>query len=745
MKESGLEILAPAGNFDCAMAAIHSGADAIYLGLSSFSARANAENFNDSSLENIILKAHCLDVKVYVAMNTLIKDNELNDFFKELISVWNLGIDAIIMQDIYLGKIVHEKYPQIVLHLSTQAGICNTYGAKYAKECGFSRVILARETPLKEIEKITQIIETEVFVQGALCTAYSGQCYFSSFAGGNSGNRGKCKQPCRKKYFYDRKGYDQKAYALSLSDLCVGEDIERLKAAGVLSFKIEGRMRRAEYVSAAVGYYRLLLDGESSQIRKGQALSDLRKTYNRGNYTRGLTFSQDKRFLSRAVQGHLGEKVGVVKVENGQFNVESTYIPQMGDAFKILRNGSEVGGAVFAKTTKRGFQISSKIRLMNGDSVFITTSKEVNERLLGKEKRKKILLKRVCFAENQKAFVECNGQTFYSEFVCESATSRPLSKEDVQACFLKVGELPFTIEIEELTVGNVFIPKSLLNSFRREIYERLVNVTFGREKLLEEEIIFDNALNGSNQKTAVVASSFSWTEKVAPSIAIWKPYDYTLEPDKHFLSGVFEKYVYMPPLTTEKDLERIQQLIKQYNLDGVYSENYSAISFARENKFFVFAGTGFNLTNKLSVQKLLEEKCVQYYAVSKELDEKEQAELDSAKGFTLTSGNLKLMDLCYCPFEKTCKSCDRKSIYSLTDENNRVFPVRRYVNASGECRFEVYNCAELIGKSSSGQLLDCSILNEEQTEIAVMAKDNEEKQKLLYKSYTSGHRRKSVL
>ena len=745
MEEKSLEILAPAGSFDCAMAAIHSGADAIYLGLSSFSARANAENFTDSSLENIINKAHCLDVKVYVAMNTLIKDGELATFFKELIDAWNLGVDAIIMQDIYLGNIIHEKYPQIVLHLSTQAGVCNVYGAKYAKECGFSRVILARETPLSEVQKISQIIETEVFVQGALCTAYSGQCYFSSFAGGNSGNRGKCKQPCRKKYFYDRKGYDEKAYALSLSDLCVGEEIEKLKEAGVLSFKIEGRMRRAEYVSAAVSYYRLLLDGEFSQKIKSDALSDLKKTYNRGNYTHGLTFSQDKRFLSRAVQGHLGEKVGVVKVENGQFNVESSYVPQVGDAFKILRNGNEVGSAIFSKLTKRGFQIVSKVRLINGDGVFVTTSKEVNERLLSKEKRKNIFLSEICFTENQKAFVKCNGETFYSEFICENASSRPLTKEEVQACFMKVGDLPLTVEISSLTVGNVFVPKSLLNGFRREVYERICNETSVREKLIKENLFDDNRLKGSNDKTAVIASEFSWVKKISPSIAIWKPYDYNLEPDQYFQSGGFEKYLYMPPLTTEKDLDRIKYLIDRYNLNGVYSENYSAVAFAKRNGFSVFAGTGFNLTNRLSIQKMLEDNTVQYYAVSKELDEKEQACLDSEKGFALMSGNLKLMDLCYCPFEKTCKSCDKKSVYSLTDENNRVFPVRRYLNSSGECRFEVYNCAELVGKYNSGQLIDCSIFNEEQTAMAVMAKDNEEMQKSLYKNYTSGHRRKSVL
>ena len=249
MKTTEYEILAPAGNLETAKIAIKSGANAVYLGLSSFSARANAENFDECALIETLKFARLFGVKVYVAMNTIVKEGEREEFLRTLLRVWSLGVDAIILQDLFLGKAVHEAYPDIVLHLSTQAGICNEQGARFAKQCGFTRVILARETPLSEIEKITPIIETEVFVQGALCTCFSGQCYFSSFVGGNSGNRGRCKQPCRKQYSYDRMGYEEKAYALSLSDLCVGEDIVKLQNAGVISFKIEGRMRRSEYVA----------------------------------------------------------------------------------------------------------------------------------------------------------------------------------------------------------------------------------------------------------------------------------------------------------------------------------------------------------------------------------------------------------------------------------------------------------------------------------------------------------------
>ncbi len=226
----------------------------LYLGLSDFSARSSAENFNMAEFKEICDYAHVFGVKAYVALNTVVKDCELEKFFNTAVEAWNCGADALIIQDIFLGKYFKSKCPQIVLHLSTQAGTCNEYGARLAKEYGFDRVIVARETKISDIEKISKIIETEVFVQGALCTCFSGQCYMSSFAGGNSGNRGRCKQPCRKLYSIDRRGFEEEAYRLSLSDLCVGESIKEFICAGVKSFKIEGRMRRQEYVAAAVGY-----------------------------------------------------------------------------------------------------------------------------------------------------------------------------------------------------------------------------------------------------------------------------------------------------------------------------------------------------------------------------------------------------------------------------------------------------------------------------------------------------------
>ncbi|MBO5479568.1 MAG: U32 family peptidase [Clostridia bacterium] len=734
------EILAPAGNVQCARAAIHAGADAIYLGYSAFSARQSAENFDVESLRDIVFYAHLFGVKVYLAMNTLVKDEEIPSFLSIFQTVCGVGIDAVILQDALLGKAVHKASPGVVLHLSTQAGVCNENGAIFAKECGFSRVILARETPLDEIVKIAKIIETETFVQGALCTCFSGQCYFSSFIGGNSGNRGRCKQPCRKRYSYNRVGFEEPSYALSLSDLCVGEEIQKLVNAGVVSFKIEGRMRRAEYVSAAVSYYRAILDGDLDK-EKQQALSALKRTYNRGNYTKGLTFGQDKRFLSTAVQGHIGEKVGVVKVINGKYVVDGFFRPSEGDAFKILRDGKEVGGATFEKCQAKGFTIRSQSRLRNGDSVFITTDTALNAALLSKEKRATLYVQGY-FHENEYAIVESGEITVRSETPLQSADARPLTVEEVRACFAKTDGLPVDIVFTTLSMqGSVFIPKSQLNALRRSFFDAL------RQSLTKSACITCGELSqpistaGKNEKTAVISSNFAG---VACDVAIWKVDDFQQKPDETFIQSTFEKYVYYPPFCTSQDEEVLAGYIQKYHLDGVYAENYSALIFAKKYNVKTFAGTGLHLFNRYALSELLHGYDVSYYAVSKETTLKEQRALMGEKAFALTLGNIKLMDLCYCPFGKTCKSCDRKQIYTLTDENGREFPVRRYRSANGDCRFEVYNCADLIGKTQGvGTLIDVTVAKDKSLIIA--AKSDIDKQKDTCKQYTSGHSLRGVL
>lgn len=727
------EILAPAGNKECALAAVDSGADALYLGYSAFSARASAENFDLSALKEIIDYAHAFGVKIYVTMNTMVKESELAEFLATLISVHNAGADGILLQDIFLGKYIHERYPDVCLHLSTQAGCNNVYGARLAKEYGFSRVVLARETDIADIREIAKIIETEVFVQGALCTCFSGQCYFSSFIGGNSGNRGRCKQPCRKRYTYDT-GEKKECYALSLSDLSVGERVEELLSAGVYSLKIEGRMRRPEYVAAAVRYYKRLLQGEQTAGN----LSDLKRSYNRGNYTAGLAFGQDKRLLSTSVQGHIGEKVGVVKVLNGQYYVESREKFTEGDGFKVLREGGEVGGATFVKSDKRGFYIGSKSRLKNGDGVFVTTDTALNDRLVWKEHRKLPVKITVKGREGERLVAVAPewGIEVRSDFLLQTAKSSPLGIQEVTECFLKTDEYPIKPEVTTEIVGNCFVPKSQMNGLRRTFFAKLyARLTENKNTQYEYVPVERVAFGGKNKKIAGMGATF---EGLAPDICIVKPSDY----GQIELPRGGEKYLYLPPFLGQADVERLQKTDLSA-FDGIYAEGTYGILLARQWNKKLFAGTGFNLSNSIAVNEV--RKVAEYYALSKELSLCEQEGLTSEKSFILSAGSIKVMDLIYCPFGKRCGQCEDRKDYTLTDEGSRSFPVRRY-RLNGACRFEVYNCAYLLAPQSiTGSLIDLSTVPVSAREELIKENIDQEKVKKALFPVTNGHSKKSVL
>lgn len=725
------EILAPAGDEKCAYAAINAGADAIYLGLSAFSARSNAENFGYEALEKLIGYAHVLGVKIYVAMNTLVKDGELEEFIKTAVKVHNLGADALIIQDIYLGAYLKKTYPQMCLHLSTQAGVCNAYGARYAKELGFSRVILARETALSDIAEIAKIIETEVFVQGALCTCFSGQCYLSSFAGGNSGNRGKCKQPCRKRYSVDRKGFEELAYRISLSDLCVGEDIEKLVEAGVSSFKIEGRMRRPEYVSAAVTYYKKLFDGgvENSD------LSALKRTYNRGNYTKGLAFGQDKSFLSAAVQGHIGEYLGTVSVESGKFILRTSEACGEGDGFKILRGGKEVGGAVYGGKIKGGFVLKSAQRLKNGDKVFITTDVKLNAGLLEKRRTLKVEIS-ARFAGGEQPKVTLNGKEYTASFTVERAQGRPFTAENFETCFNKTDTYPLEVVYKDIEIcGEVFVPMSLLNAFRREVYAQFCgsHIPNGAE-MIEKYLQLPRPEKPAKcGKTAIISRTL---KGLKADIGILKPDDYSADFSPLLKGFEGEKYLYLPPCISGIELERIKSLLNAF--DGIYCGGNYAFPLAKELNKKLFAGGGFNIFNCLSLSLCPAD----YIALSKELTTAEAKPLARENTFYLTAGDIKVMDLIYCPFGKSCGQCDKRGIYTLTDENGRAFPMRRY-EVSG-CRFELFNCARLVSENNfTGALYDLTTC-ENPAEVQTQLNDTKAL-KAHFKNYTKGHTENPVL
>ncbi len=288
---SKIELLSPAGDLECLKVAVQTGANAVYFGAEEFNARVNSRNFNKQELVEAIEYAKLRGVKTHLTLNILIKNNEFEDALKLIEFVYNAGIDAVIIQDLGLAKKVIELFPDLEVHSSTQMTIYNLDGAKKIKELGFSRCVLARELTINEIENICKNtnIDIEVFIHGALCISYSGQCLMSSMIGGRSGNRGKCAGTCRLPYTLLKDGREQeKGYLLSSKDVCTLDIIPELINSGVKSFKIEGRMKSKEYVGIVTSIYRKYIDlvenGEEYIVDEKDR-EKLMQIFNRGGFS----------------------------------------------------------------------------------------------------------------------------------------------------------------------------------------------------------------------------------------------------------------------------------------------------------------------------------------------------------------------------------------------------------------------------------------------------------------------------
>jgi len=481
-----LEILAPSGNEECAEVAIANGADAIYLGYTAFSARDGAENFDDEGLLRILRKAHFSGVKVYVAMNTAVKEKELNTFLKTLIKLWTAGVDAIIMQDLLLGKYVHSLYPEIVLHASTQAGICSEYGAKLAKEYGFSRVILARETPLAEIAKITKIIETEVFVQGALCTCFSGQCYFSSFVGGNSGNRGRCKQPCRRA-FSGKNGSALRI--LSPADLAGNSLLEELDKLKIASLKIEGRLRTPDYIWKTARAYRILLDNPGDPAAVKEAENIFRTVPGRKKST-GFYFQSDwKKLVDPAESGAFGECAAKVeKVIRAGMTVKILSSLHLGDRLRVMPpSGGE--GESFTLATLENRRKEKLIRGRSGETLFIPGSfraapgheiRRIGENGFDFSRRAAALpgyrrligLKLAVSAQCFRAEIPRISGIWECRTDFLPAEKHPLEAQNLQDIFSAGTPEGFAVKNVDVSLdGRFFVPAGTLKSLRRSCWE----------------------------------------------------------------------------------------------------------------------------------------------------------------------------------------------------------------------------------------------------------------------------------
>lgn len=668
-----MEILAPCGGKESFFTAINNGANGVYLGLDNFSARKNADNFNVENISYYIAYAHLFNVKVYVCVNTLIKDLEMGEFVDTVEKAYLAQADAFIVQDVFLGKTLKNLFPEICLHLSTQAGVCNLKGAEIAKDYGFSRVVVARETPVEEISKISKIIETEVFVHGALCSGFSGHCYFSSVIGGNSGNRGLCRQPCRQKYAYSFN--NKPCHALSLSDLCLVDKLEELKNAGVCSLKIEGRMRSAEYVGSTVSLYKKALLGKD--YKRELALS--KRAYNRGDFTSGYVFGEDKNILSTKVQGHLGEFVGKVETfKKGKIKLNKQFL--IGCGFKILRDGIEVGSGKIIDE-KNLLSYSGSVAL--GDDIYITKDLSIAGDL--EEKLVKEFSVEARFMVGERAMLTALGKTVYSSEILQEARSIPLDKKALFDNLQRVDLFPFKVTDLFLETNGVFISKAELNKLRKAFFESIFYGEQITKPVNKTPFDLPKIERGNGQKALAVISSFPLKNHQEITHFVFAPNEYNKGVVEEFLAEMQsfkgEKYLYIPCFLTDSEIEKIKTLAHYFV--GFYVEGIFGVKLAKECGVKCFGGIELNVFNKIDQAEIM--KVCDYYCHSKELSLKEF----EPNGFVFTLGSIKLMSLIYCPNGRNCKGCNVSNLETLTDYGSRVFPVRRYKTSN--CRFEVFN------------------------------------------------------
>lgn len=479
-----MELLAPAGTMENFMAALESGADAIYLGGKVFNARAHAANFGIDELREAVRLAHILDVSVYVTVNILIGDTELKDLEQYIKDLDSIGVDAIIVQDLAVAEIAKRVAPNIHLHGSTQMTAATLDAVRFYESLGFTRVVLARELSLKEIQHICKHCkaEIEVFVHGALCVCYSGQCLMSSFIGGRSGNRGACAQPCRLPYeLLDSKGESvlpkHEAYLLSPKDLNYSEHMNELVAAGVTSFKVEGRMKKVSYVRQVIGTYREILDDASIHENQRKALAS---GFNRGFSTAYLEDTVGRQMMTVVAPNHQGKPIGESYTKKGEVYLSLTEPIEQGSLVKILQsNGSVTYYTVddewtcVSDTLYKGRPAEG---LAVGQLYLASTPKNTKSRGLQEFTRK--------YDMSVYLSVGSNGETNYTEltaildsglsvtvtneYVPATANKVPTSLEKVTEQLGRLGNTLFRLSYVDIPDGPYMWPASVLNALRRD-------------------------------------------------------------------------------------------------------------------------------------------------------------------------------------------------------------------------------------------------------------------------------------
>lgn len=673
------ELLAPAGSPEALEAAIAAGADAVYLSGRRFGARKFAANFDEAAMARAIDYAHLRNVSVYVTVNTLIRENELADVALYLLKLYKMGADAVLLQDLGASLLASRIVPELVRHASTQMTIHNRQGVTWAADHGFSRVVLAREVSLDEMEEMDrelrpgpgekakpQSIGLEVFVHGALCYSYSGQCLLSSAIGGRSGNRGMCAQPCRKPYVLLRGTKDRYGrpaslaavpqdgrYLISTRDLCVYRHLEKILRAPVRSLKIEGRMKSAEYVAIVTSIYKKALrdaaGGRWSPSSEDER--DLALSFNRG-FTEGYLLGA-RDIMGREMSDNRGVLIGSVASFDAQRSEASVRLtgpicPEKGDGLVFQSPDRETGLVVQRVAQKDGLlRLITPERVRPGARVFLTGSTALTKRvqeIIATAKTQIPLDLSLTWQEEipllEAALPDGQAVSVKASFRMEKAKSRPTSREQIESQLRRTGQTPFLVrKIDMDYSGDLFAPLSALNQLRRDLLENVQEALSKKMRPVEENAqLAGNKLHEFLEEINQPASEAIVSSAArAPSLAVYAD---CLETVRGAVEGGCQRVYFEPVLGREKNdraakvgrlideakaicgkvpliwkwpritpadfFEFAGRLLSQKKIDAIMVENVGAVQEAIEAGpgIHVLGASGLNVCNHLVVQAL---------------------------------------------------------------------------------------------------------------------------------------------
>ena len=724
-----VELLAPVGSFEALKAAVQNGANAVYLGGKDFGARASANNFDRDELKEAVKYAHIRGVQVFVTTNTLRKENEIEDFLEYAKFLYDIDVDAIILQDIGMARLIKRELPDFELHASTQMVAHSLEDVKYLESVGFDRVVLAREVTVEEIKYICDNCKAdiEVFVHGALCVCYSGQCLMSSMIGNRSGNRGRCAQPCRQRYelidVYTGEVVNSNGdYLLSPRDLNAIEEIDKVIDAGVHSLKIEGRMKRPEYVATVIDGYRKTIDEYLATNKlnvSDKTINDLYTIFNR-KFTKGLLLGDvGKDMMNSQLPNNQGLYVGTVVDYNKKakrLKIKLANTLKKGDGInlgggtigRIIKNGNIETIGYKGETIELDFVGEAR----KGQIVFKTSDSELMDRVQAtftqdKEFVKNIIDAKITIKLGQKPILTLidrnkNQATIEGDKIVEEAMKVALSKEKVETQLRKLGNTPYELDLLEIELDdNVSLPISLLNQMRRDCIELLdkERVSIKNRKYKNKTVKYKPVLYNRNkqQEISVKVKNLEQLESALECGVDRIYYEDTNTIDKAMSLAMKynKKVIYSAPRIIRN--KEYNHLAKANNagVESVQVGNYGSIDYFKDKKLNIdyylnaFNSETINYYKEIGADTL---------CISQELNINEIKETIKYTDINIESvvyGYTPLMITEYCPMGVIVRDCKKdkrvakckESIYALRNSKGDEFRVSQDIF----CRSTIYN------------------------------------------------------